>query len=91
MDLKNMVMILQDIDTLNLGEITNQTRVFLDLGIDSLTMMEIICVIENIYDIFFSEEQLSFNENLTIGELIEIINKQLKDQKGSKSYERVKI
>ena len=66
-------------DTLDFEEITNQTRVFLDLGIDSLTMMEIICVIENIYNIFFSEEQLSFDENLTIGELIEIINKQLKN------------
>ena len=77
MDLKDMVMILKDVDTLDFEEIT--TRVFLDLGIDSLTMMEIICVIENIYNIFFSEEQLSFDENLTIGELIEIINKQLKN------------
>lgn len=49
MDLKDMVMILKDVDTLDFEEITNQTRVFLDLGIDSLTMMEIICVIENIY------------------------------------------
>lgn len=79
MDLKDMVMILKDVDTLDFEEITNQTRVFLDLGIDSLTMMEIICVIEKIYNIFFSEEQLSFDENLTIGELIEIINKQLKN------------
>ena len=57
MDLKDMVMILKDVATLDFEEITNQTRVFLDLGIDSLTIMEIICVIENIYNIFFSEEQ----------------------------------
>lgn len=52
MDLKDMVMILKDVDTLDFEEITNQTRVFLDLGIDSLTMMEIICVIENIPILF---------------------------------------
>ena len=54
-----------------------KTKIFLELNVDSLTIMTVFCVIEEKYNINFSEEDLDFNEEFTVEDLIGMINNKL--------------
>ncbi|MED9903211.1 MAG: acyl carrier protein [Lachnospiraceae bacterium] len=59
----------------NIGEcITEDTKLFVDLGIDSITLMSIICEFEEQYKMTFSEELLDFNEDINVMEFVERLN-----------------
>lgn len=45
-----------------------------DLLIDLLTLMTLMREFENQYRVTFTEEQLSFSESTTVGELIDSLN-----------------
>lgn len=49
----------------------------LELNVDLLTIMTVFCVIEEKYNINFSEEDLDFNEEFTVEDLIGMINNKL--------------
>ena len=55
-------------------KIGKKTKIFLELNVDSLTIMTVFCVIEEKYNINFSEEDLDFNEEFTVEDLIGMIN-----------------
>ena len=54
-----------------------KAKIFLELNVDSLTIMTVFCVIEEKYNINFSEEDLDFNEEFTVEDLIGMINNKL--------------
>ena len=58
-------------------KIGKKTKIFLELNVDSLTIMTVFCVIEEKYNINFSEEDLDFNEEFTVEDLIGMINNKL--------------
>lgn len=58
-------------------KIEKKTKIFLELNVDSLTIMTVFCVIEEKYNINFSEEDLDFNEDFTVEDLIGMINNKL--------------
>ena len=58
-------------------KIVKKTKIFLELNVDSLTIMTVFCVIEEKYNINFSEEDLDFNEEFTVEDLIGMINNKL--------------
>lgn len=55
-------------------EIKESTKVFEELSVNSLSIMQLICCFEEKYNVSFNEEQLEFEESLTIGELLKIFN-----------------
>ena len=58
-------------------KIGKKTKIFLELNVDSLTIMTVFCVIEEKYNINFSEEDLDFNEEFTVEDHIGMINNKL--------------
>lgn len=74
---KELEKILQKSEVETRESLEMETKVFLDLNIDSLTIMEVMCKIEEEYNVRFSEKDLDFNEEFTIGEFIEMINKKM--------------
>ena len=72
---------IEDVLTENGIEISEKrgkkTKIFLELNVDSLTIMTVFCVIEEKYNINFSEEDLDFNEEFTVEDLIGMINNKL--------------
>lgn len=75
-ELQDILKILQktEIEIYCSEQLNRNTKIFLDLNIDSLTIMEIICLIEKEYGITFTEEKLDFDENLTVGCFLDLIN-----------------
>lgn len=43
---------------------TLKTKIFYDLNIDSIAIMQIICELEIKYDVTFNEDQLNFEEDI---------------------------
>ncbi len=61
-------------------DICLETKIFLDMNIDSLTIMQIICLVELKFNLEMREEILEFDEDLTIGGFIDLINRELDNQ-----------
>lgn len=66
--------LLEKFEVVGWEQITEKTRLFLDLGIDSVTIIGIICEFEDQNQVVFDEDQIDFSEDLTIGEFIEMLN-----------------
>jgi acyl carrier protein len=64
---------------LNLHNISVFSSVFFDIGIDSLSFVDVICVIEEKLKINMSDNYLDFNENLSIRDLATIIKNTVKE------------
>lgn len=73
-------------------DILDDTLIFEDLGIDSITFISIICDIESEFLIKFSEEDLIFKDDLRvidmINNIIELSNKIIK---GSEDKDDIKV
>ena len=69
--------IFQEAEVANIDNISNETQIFLELNIDSLTIIEIMCAIENKYGIEFKEENMDFIEEFTVGDFRDMINREL--------------
>lgn len=48
----------------NTEDMTLKTKIFYDLNIDSIAIMQIICELEIKYDVTFNEDQLNFEEDI---------------------------
>lgn len=77
-DIKEFIDILKDSEIYCVETIEKDTKVFEELNIDSLSIMQVICCFEEKYKVHFSEEQIDFEETLTVGELLDLFNSNLK-------------
>ncbi len=65
---------LSEVEVSYVEEINESTKVFEELSVNSLSIMQLICCFEEKYNVSFNEEQLEFEESLTIGELLNLFN-----------------
>ncbi|MCI8876853.1 MAG: hypothetical protein HFI77_12705 [Lachnospiraceae bacterium] len=65
---------LSEVEVSYVEEINESTKVFQELSVNSLSIMQLICCFEEKYNVSFNEEQLEFEESLTIGELLNLFN-----------------
>lgn len=60
--------------------VNEDSRVFIDAGIDSLEIIEIIIFFENEYGVHLSEEDMNLESDLTISELLDIFNSKILEE-----------
>lgn len=58
----------------NVVDLSEDDKIFVDLMLNSIEIVMLICSIEDYYDIEFDVEQLEFEENLTVGHFLKKIN-----------------
>ncbi len=76
-DLNELKGLMVDAEISNIEDIGNDTKIFEELNVDSLSIMKIICCFEDKYMVRFYEDQIDFKESLTIGELLDLLNSNL--------------
>ena len=54
--------------------LTDNTKIFIDMEIDSIELVGIICYLEENYNAIFSEEDIVFDEEMTVGDFLDLIN-----------------
>lgn len=69
--------ILQETEIIVIENIKETDEVFKKLMIDSIQIIHLICEIEDRYQIEFNEKELDFDEFLTVGDLMNKINRKL--------------
>lgn len=73
-DISDLKKLLTYVDIQDVERIEKDTKIFEELNIDSLSIMQIICCFEEKYNVHLSEEQMEFQESLTVGELLDLFN-----------------
>jgi len=58
-------------------QVTDESHITADLGIDSLSVMEIVAELEDVYDLTFPDEELP--NVRTVGDVIKLIEKGLQE------------
>lgn len=67
--------ILKNYEVENLECVTEKSGIFTEMLIDSMTIMSVINDVEVRFKIEFLENELNFDETLTMGELVSLIEK----------------
>lgn len=73
-DVNELKEFMADAEISNIDEIGNDTKIFEELNVDSLSIMKIICCFEDKYKVRFNEDQIDFKESLNVGELLDLLN-----------------
>ena len=77
-EIEELKELMKECDVCNADDqITNDIKVFEELGVGSLEIMRIICCYEDKYEVRLTEEQMDFEETLTVGELLQLLNSNL--------------